>query len=224
MKNLYPQISLTKFCRLLGVTKQAYYQHFSYKEEIAFEHELIIKQVQLIRKNHRYMGTRKLYEILQPFLMEHQIKMGRDALFKLLSDNYLLVRRSKKSVRTTYSYTQFFRHPNLIKNIDLKGPNQLWVSDITYWKIESGFVYVSLITDAYSHKIVGYHVSKSMHTNEVIKALQMAIEENPILNNCIHHSDRGFQYCSKKYIKLLEKYAIKSSMTQNGDPLEKCHC
>ena len=109
----------------------------------------------MIRENHRAMGTRKLYEILQPFLLEHQIKVGRDALFDLLAEYKLLVKKRKRKISTTMSYHRFHKWPNLIKEFVPSAPNELYVSDITYWKIETGYVYISFITDAYSHKIVG---------------------------------------------------------------------
>ncbi|MBL0686141.1 IS3 family transposase [Aquimarina mytili] len=224
MKNIYPKISLGRFCRLLGVTRQAYYQHFWYREQLSFEEDLIIGEVLRIRKNHRHMGGRKLYEKLQPFLLEHQIKMGRDRLFDILSANHLLVRRKKKQTITTNSFHRFKRYPNLIKGLIAIAPNHIWVSDITYWRIESGFVYISFITDAYSRKIVGYHLADSLQTSETIKALQMAITTLPKGNHpkykLIHHSDRGTQYCSGEYVKLLDQNNIDISMTENGDPLE----
>ena len=147
MKNNHPKIGLGKFCRLLGITRQAYYQHFWLQEQLSFEDELIISEVIKIRKNHRHMGGRKLYELLQPFLLEHQIKMGRDRLFDVLSANYLLVKRRKKQTITTNSYHRFKKYPNLIRNFIPTEPNQLWVSDITYWKIATGFVYIRFIKD-----------------------------------------------------------------------------
>ena len=224
MKSNYPKIGLGKFCRLLGVTRQAYYQHFWYQEQIVFEDELIVSEVLKIRKNHRHIGGRKLYELLQPFLLEHQIKMGRDRLFDVLSANYLLVRRKKKQTITTNSFHRFKKYPNLIRNFVPTAPNQLWVSDITYWRIKKDFVYISFITDAYSRKIVGYHLGDSLQTSETIQALEMSIsslsEENKESLQLIHHSDRGTQYCSNEYVKLLENNNIGISMTENGDPLE----
>lgn len=224
MKTLYPKVSLGSFCRLLGVTRQAYYQHFWYREQLAFEDELIVCEVLKIRKNHRHMGGRKLYELLQPFLLEHQIKMGRDRLFDVLSANNLLVRRKKKQTITTNSFHRFKKYSNLIREFIPKSPNQLWVSDITYWRIETGFVYISFITDAFSRKIVGYHLADSLQTSETVQALQMAIINLPKSsdNNIkpIHHSDRGTQYCSNEYVKLLQDNNISISMTENGDPLE----
>lgn len=224
MKNNHPKIGLGKFCRLLGVTRQAYYQHFWHQEQYVFEDELIVSEVMKIRKNHRHIGGRKLYELLQPFLIEHQIKMGRDRLFDVLSANYLLVKRRKKQTITTNSYHRFKKYPNLIRNFIPTEPNQLWVSDITYWKIATGFVYISFITDAYSRKIVGSHVAQTMEAVETMEALKIAISglrKGPDYHfQLTHHSDRGMQYCSDKYVKLLESNNIGISMTENGDPLE----
>jgi putative transposase len=122
------------------------------------------------------MGTRKLYGKLLPFIDEHQIKLGRDGLFDLLSANYLLVRRRRRTIRTTNSFHWFRRYPNLIKGFEPTAPNQLWVSDITYWKIGEGkHAYISFVTDAHSHKIVGYQVAKTLEAVESVQALQMAL-------------------------------------------------
>ncbi|MBL4753417.1 MAG: IS3 family transposase [Flavobacteriales bacterium] len=221
MKDKYRHVGITRFCRLLGITRQAWYQHFWHTESITIEQELVLQQVLQIRKSHRHMGGRKLYEKLQPFMIEHQIKMGRDALFDLLAANHLLVRKKKRAVYTTNSFHWLRKYPNLIRDFVPNGPNQLWVSDITYWKIKLNFVYISFITDAYSHKVVGYHVAESLEAIETQQALKMALEglkQQP--DKLIHHSDRGIQYCSGGYVKLLQDNRIKISMTENGDPLE----
>ncbi len=168
------------------------------------------------------MGTRKLYDKLSVFKEEHSIKMGRDALFDLLSSNHMLVRKRKRKIQTTQSFHWLRKHPNLIREFVPVASNQLWVSDITYWKIQNDPVYISFITDAYSRKIVGFHIAETLESAETIKALKMALksirsDENV---NLIHHSDRGVQYCHHKYVKLLQDYNIKISMTENGDPLE----
>jgi transposase InsO family protein len=157
-------------------------------------------------------------------MLDHQIKMGRDALFDLLSANYLLVRKRKRRVQTTQSYHWLRKYPNLIKEFTPTAPNQLWVSDITYWKVVDSFFYISFITDAYSHKIVGYHVAENLESIQTLQALKMALSgllrrpENHF--GLVHHSDRGVQYCHHEYVKLLSKNNIKISMTENGDPLE----
>ena len=127
MKDNNPRISLTRFCRLLGLTRQSYYQHFWHEELISMEHELVLQRVLEIRENHRHMGTRKLYEMLQPFLLEHQIKIGRDALFDLLASNYLLVRRKTRKIATTNSYPPFKKYPNLIRNFEPQKPIFLFI-------------------------------------------------------------------------------------------------
>ena len=222
MKDSYPSISLVRFCRLLGVTRQALYQHGWRSEELNIEAELIIQQVIEIRKRHPVIGTRKLYLMLQSFLLEHQIKIGRDKLFDLLAAYKLLVRRRQRRISTTQSYHRFHKYPNLIREMEITRVNQLWVSDITYYKLTGKFVYLSFVTDAYSHKIIGYHVAETLETIHSLKALQMAINgiDFSTQNKIIHHSDRGIQYCSEAYVNLLEKNQIQISMTENGDPLE----
>ncbi len=178
----------------------------------------------IIRKEHPELGTRKIYDMLQPCLIDHGIKMGRDALFDLMAANSLLVRKRKRKIQTTFSNHWLRKYPNLIREFIPKGINQLWVSDITYWKIRTGeHLYISLITDAYSRKIVGYNVAETMEAIKSVEALQMALAAfegaaRPL--QLTHHSDRGIQYCSGKYVKLLQDNEIKISMTENGDPLE----
>ncbi len=222
MKDSYTRVSLVRLCRLLGITRQAYYQHFWQQESIGIEESLILPQILSIRNDHRKMGGRKLYQLLQPFLLEHQIKMGRDAFFDLLAANGLLVKRRRRYAVTTFSNHWLRKWPNLIREKVISGINELWVSDITYWKIGRQHAYISLVTDAYSHKIVGYHIAETLESIETIKALQMAVKGIPgkLTHQLVHHSDRGLQYCSAAYVKLLQDKGIQISMTENGDPLE----
>lgn len=224
MKGRYPKVNLVRFCRLLGVTRQAYYQYYWESTSKSIEEELVLKEVLEIRRNHKHMGGRKMYELIAPFMLEHQIKMGRDALFDLLSENKLLVRKKRRRVYTTQSFHWLHKFPNIIRGFVPTASNQLWVSDITYWKISTGFVYISFITDAFSHKIVGYHLANTLESIETVLSLKMAllglIDEPDRNFQLIHHSDRGIQYCSKIYVDLLNKHNIKISMTENGDPLE----
>jgi transposase InsO family protein len=222
MKTTFSHIGLAKLCGWFGITRQAYYQNSWKAVDVSVEEDLVLTEVKKIRKYHGRMGTRKLYDKLEPFMIEHQIKIGRDALFDLLSANHMLVRKRKRKVQTTQSYHWLRKYPNLIRDFIPIAPNQLWVSDITYWQIELGYVYISFITDAYSHKIVGFHVGETLESVETIQALKMAL--SCLLPDkqyqLIHHSDRGVQYCHHKYVKLLQDNEIKISMTENGDPLE----
>lgn len=221
MKDRYPKISLLRFCWLLGITRQAYYQNGWRSQVESMEEGLVLQQILTIRANHRRMGGRKLYEMLEPFMLEHQIKMGRDGLFDLLADNGLLVKRRRRSVRTTQSHHWLRKYPNLIKEFIPTSPNVLWVSDITYLKMPKSFLYISLVTDAYSHKIVGYHIAESLEGVQTLRALKMALQTYKQSEKAlIHHSDRGVQYCSADYVNLLQENNIAISMTESGDPLE----
>lgn len=211
-------------CGWFGVSRQAYYQDKKQEELNLLKEELIIKRVKEIRKEHPTMGGRKLYLKLQPLLEAHQIKLGRDGLFNLLAVHHLLIRKRKRRIQTTQSLHRFKKYPNQIKDFIPTEPNQLWVSDITYWEVGARYCYISLITDVYSHKIVGYQVGESLEAIETIQALRMALcglegtKSHP--SKVIHHSDRGIQYCSNAYVNLLEQHDIKISMTTKGDPLE----
>jgi putative transposase len=220
MKDSYPSISLVRFCRLLGVTRQAFYQYFWHVEDISTEQQLVLEHIKQIRQEHPVMGCRKLYCMLQSFLLEHQIKIGRDPLFDLLSAHKLLLRKRRRRVATTRSYHWLKKYPNLIKNWYPQMPEQLWVADITYVPTSKGFLYLSLITDAYSHKIMGYHIADNLEAIHTTKALEMAIASLTKSHQLIHHSDRGLQYCSSEYVELLKRDNFQISMTENGDPLE----
>ena len=170
------------------------------------------------------IGTRKLYHMLTSTLQEHKIKIGRDKLFDLLEEYGLLVRvRKRKKARTTDSNHPFRKYPNLTRELDIIRPDQLWVSDITYIRISSGFCYLSLVTDAYSRRVVGYCLHPSLHKEGPVAALNMALNSlpsRPAANRLMHHSDRGLQYCCDAYISLLTEQKVIISMTEKGDPYE----
>lgn len=173
------------------------------------------------RKDQKRIGTRKLLELMQSFLTAHRFQIGRDALFNLLAERGLLVtKRKRRGPITTLSKHRYKKYPNIIRDFIPIAPNQLWVSDITYIHLKDGFAYLSLITDAYSHKIVGFYLSKDLSAQGSLKALKMALSNNPNRFGLIHHSDRGVQYCCDIYVNLLQSKEIKISMTENGDPRE----
>ena len=158
---------------------------------------------------------------MNAFLLQHNFQIGRDAMFDLLSERGLLVRKRKRSgCITTLSKHRFKKYPNIIRDFVPSAPNQLWVNDITYIHLADGFAYLSLITDAYSRKIVGFYLSKDLSARGPLNALKIAIKTNHAITGLIHHSDRGVQYCCDAYVKLLTDEKIKISMTENGDPLE----
>jgi len=206
-------------CRLLGRTRQAYHKRQRGDEREAITAEMVVQEVIRIRKEQKRLGVRKLYHMLGAFLSEHQIKMGRDQLNETLREYGLLVRRRRRrKPRTTFS-SRWRRYPNLIRDYMPTSANEVWMSDITYIRIAEGFGYLSLITDAYSRKIVGYKLSRTLSTRGCISALRMALGNNPNREGLIHHSDRGTQYSSSGYVRMLDS-RIRISMTENGDPLE----
>lgn len=167
------------------------------------------------------MGTRKLLEEMQSFLFLHCFQIGRDGMFDLLSERGLLItKRKRRGCITTLSRHRFKKYPNIIRDFIPMAPNQLWVSDITYIHLLGGFAYLSLITDAYSRKIVGFYLSRDLSAQGPLNALKMALVNNPNRMDLIHHSDRGVQYCCDAYVKLLEMEKVRISMTENSDPLE----
>ena len=225
MKEMHKNIRIGVLCKYFNISRQAYYQHEWHVTEEVFAHGLILEEVRMIRQRHNRIGVRKLQVMLEAFMFENSIKLGRDGLFDLLSAHGLLIRRRKRhTVRTTQSFHWLKKYPNLILDFIPEQPCQLWVSDITYWKIYDTSYYVSLITDAYSRKIVGYHLSSTLHAEETVKALKMALSclrsGTVGFDGLIHHSDRGVQYCSSSYVSLLNSSNIRISMTQSGDPLE----
>ena len=206
---------------MLGRTRQGYYQRekYEYKEHVktSILHELVNE----IRQDQPQIGGRKLLSMIVPKL-KGTMSIGLDAFFNILRDEGLLIRKTKRRVITTNSRHWLRKYPNLIREFTPSAPHQLWVSDITYIETsENGFVYLFLITDAYSRKIIGWHLSETMEADNALKALYMALSSLPAdVKDLIHHSDRGVQYCCHKYVARLKTSDIQISMTENGDPLE----
>lgn len=213
-------MGLKRLCGLFGKTRNAFYDRWQRQESALFEEALIIDLVKTYRAVLPRVGGAKLLLMLSKDLEAHKISIGRDSFFDLLRRNDLLVKRKRRWVRTTDSNHPYYKWPDLTKSFGLNGVEQLWVSDITYLRTESGFVYLSLITDAWSHKIVGHHLSQYLKTQGCIGALNKAIATLSAGRKLIHHSDRGIQYCSEPYVALLQQNNIRISMTQTGSPYD----
>lgn len=169
------------------------------------------------RRDMPRLGTRKVHYLIRPNLENHRIKLGRDALFDFLRSEHMLIKPRKSYTKTTWSKHWLRKYPNLYKDLRATRSEQVWVSDITYIGTRSGNTYLSLVTDAYSRKIVGHHLSADLRTEGVAKALEMAINKRKTKLSLIHHSDRGLQYCSEEYQRLLSLQAIQPSMTNGYD-------
>ncbi|MBQ2013519.1 MAG: IS3 family transposase [Bacteroidaceae bacterium] len=208
-------------CGLFGKTRQAYYRHLNYKYVEMATEEIVLSLVYEYRSVMGRIGCRKLQHLINSRLPE-DMKVGRDALYSLLERNSLLHKRRRKSVRTTWSNHWMHKYPNLITGVIPTASNQIWVSDITYIEtVNDGFMYLHLVTDLYSRKVMGWCLSPTLHAEHTLKALEMAIRNAGCnLTGLIHHSDRGCQYCSERYVSLLKSSGMLISMTQSGDPLE----
>ena len=169
-----------------------------------------------IRRRQPLIGGKKLYMLLKPLLSE--LSLGRDKFFVILKKLNLLIKRRKKYATTTDSHHRFRKYGNKVKGIQITRPHQVYVSDITYIRVGKSFMYLFLITDTYSRMIVGWHLSTSLNLEDALVALKRALKKCPNPKDIIHHSDRGVQYCSHKYVKLLLKNGMQISMT------EKNHC
>ena len=210
---------------MLGYSRQSYYQGVKFVQKKAYQADVIIEEVLRYRKAQKRIGTRKLIGEMNSFLTTHHFQIGRDAMFDLLAERGLLVtKRKRRGCVTTFSKHRFKKYPNIIRDFIPIAPNQLWVCDITYIHLAEGFAYLSLITDAYSRKIVGFYLSKDLSANGPLNALKMALKANPNIANLIHHSDRGVQYCCDAYVKLLTEIKIKISMTEKWRSIRKRHC
>lgn len=183
--------------------------------------EKVVGLVNEVRRQMPRLGTRKLQEVLQEEFMQEGLRVGRDKMFSILREAHLLIRPKRRYVQTTDSRHWMRQYPNLIQSLEIVRCEQVWVSDITYIPTDEGFGYLSLVTDAYSKKIMGYAFRLDLTKEGPLEALAMAIKRRrypwePLL----HHSDRGYQYCSRDYVDLLEQNQIRISMTQNGNPYD----
>jgi transposase InsO family protein len=208
-------------CGLFGKTRHAWYDRQWREQQNVFTDEIILQAVQKVRQQLPRVGTRKLQELIAPALATHGIEAGRDHLFDLLAQHKLLVRQRKRKVYTTDSRHWMRKYSNLTGQLVVHRPEQLWVSDMTYIRIQNQWGYLSLITDAWSRKIMGFCLRSDMLAEGCVTALQMALDNRAYKEqSLIHHSDRGSQYCCKQYVDLLNSAGIAISMTQNGDPYE----
>jgi len=202
---------------LFGVSRQAIYQAKNRSAKRVKELSQVKPLVQEIRMEMPRIGTRKLYYLLKEDFKQKNIKIGRDALFDYLRSEHMLVKPKKNYTKTTHSKHWLTKHPNLMKERKPKRPEQFYVSDITYIKSREKTHYLSLITDAYSRKIVGHKLSDDMSAENVVKALKIAVKRRKSKKPLIHHSDRGLQYASEVYQTELKRNAITPSMTDGYD-------
>ncbi len=210
-----------RLCKLFGKSRQAYYQKNDFIKETRRDEMIVLELVAGIRRELPGIGVQKLHWLLRNPLKTNDVKMGRDKLNVLLRKYGLLIRMRKTAPKTTNSMHWLKKYPNLFKEVVPSQSEEVWVSDITYICVGNDFNYLYLITDAYSHKIVGHCLHPLLTNDGALVALDIALKSRTkFLPGMIHHSDRGIQYCSFDYVRNLKENSIEISMTENGDPYE----
>lgn len=202
---------------MFGISRQGVYQQ---QKRILQRYHKLEKVKELVVEKRLALprlGTRKLHFLLKDNLLKENIKLGRDGLFDFLRHHHMLIKPLRSYHKTTQSKHWLHKHPNLTQDYRPVKPEQLWVADITYIETKNQTVYLSLVTDAYSRKIVGHHVHGSLHAELVAKAYQKALKTRKYSHSLIHHSDRGLQYCSAFYQNLHKHNHIICSMTDGYD-------
>jgi putative transposase len=208
--------SVAMICKRFGLKRDSYYKfQRRNKKRIEISNDVILL-VKERRKDQTREGCRKLHEALREDFLNNHFKIGRDKLFNILREHHMLVYKKRSGAHTTNSYHHFHKYKNLIKDLKIRRPNQVWVSDITYIRLVKGFCYLALITDAYSRKIVGYDVSNTLELTGCLGAFKRAQKAARPAVGLIHHSDRGSQYCSNEYVKKLKKHGVLLSMTEEN--------
>ena len=206
----------------MGISRQAHYKGLACQRQQCEQEAKVIEMVRHARQRQPRLGTRKLHYLLQQPMQQAGIKLGRDGLFALLREACMLVAPKRAYHKTTHSHHHLRRHPNLLKagvpgQVVPSRSEQVWVADITYLPTRDKTVYLSLVTDAYSRKIVGWHVHASLQAEEVSQALRMALRGRKTRQPLVHHSDRGLQYCSSHYQAIHQRHTITCSMTDGHD-------
>lgn len=198
----------------MGITRQNYYARRQVREAQAVDAALIIELVQAERRVQPRLGTRKLRVVLQGALAQAGVALGRDRFFEVLRRGGLLLDPLPREYpQTTSSYHCLPVFGNLVKERVLSAPNEVWVSDLTYLRTAEGFLYLALVTDKFSRKIVGYHCGDTLEAIGCVRALGMALKDLPAGAHPIHHSDQGSQYCCHEYVQALAKRGLTISMT-----------
>ena len=219
----FKTVNVSSLCTAAGMSRPNWYKGRKVRERRQVDERLVLELVKRERKQHPRSGGRKLHTIIRPDLADAGISLGRDRIFAILRRHGLLVPPLPRSSKTTDSQHSMPVFHNRLKEMEVKAPNQAWVSDITYIRTESSFVYLALMMDRYSRKIVGYHCGESLEALGAIKALEKALADLP--DNChpVHHSDRGCQYCCRDYVQCLLDRGLTISMTETEHCAENAH-
>ena len=211
-------MSVSRLCRAVDISRQGYYKGRRERRRRQVDREAIVELVKRERRVQPRLGGRKLLVVLRREMEEMGSVIGRDRFFGVLREAGLLLPRRRQRARTTDSRHGLRTYRNLYRDADVADVHEAWVSDLTYVRTGEGFAYVSLISDAYSRKIVGYATERTLEATGSVRALRMALGQLPAGARPLHHSDRGIQYCCWAYVETLQEHGLTISMT------EEDHC
>jgi transposase InsO family protein len=198
------------------MSRQNYYRQQRRRQRRQVDEELIVELVQAERQLQPELGGRKVLVRIQLGLEEGGIQIGRDRFFELLRSHNLLIQRKKRRQKTTESRHSFRIYRNRYKDLEVSEAHQAWLADLTYIRTEEGFVYLSQISDASTHKIIGYEASDRLEAEGCLVSLEQALRQLPEGKRPLHHSDRGIQYCCSDYLEKLQHRGLSISMTEEN--------
>lgn len=211
---------MTALSEMMGISRQALYQQVKKREEATLCEELVVQMVHEIRRRMPRLGSAKLYRMLQNDLQKLSASLGRDKFHQMLKKQGLLVPKRKRTCHTTQSFHRFYVYKNLVKGLSITRKNQVLVADITYLRVGETFCYLFVLTDVYSRRILGFEVSESLSVEGALRTARMAMREISAIAGTIHHSDRGVQYCSAEYVRLMSEHTVQLSMGECGNPYD----
>jgi putative transposase len=220
MPSLQGKLSVERICTLAQVSRAGFYRWLQ-KTQPGAEETVVRAAIQEVSvEHHRHYGYRRITAELR----HRGMVVNRKRVLRMMQEDNLLAIRKRRFVATTDSQHPFEVFLNLAKRMELTAPNQLWVADLTYIRLQQEFVYMAVVLDAFSRRVVGWSVNRSLRSTVAVDALQQALEKRNPLPGLVHHSDRGVQYASQDYIELLRKHGVTCSMSRVGNPYDNARC
>lgn len=217
--NTHTRLSIGEMCQAAGFSRAGYYRFLDPVKPCAADLEVRDEMHKIALEWPSY-GSRRIRQEL----LARGWEVNRKRVQRLMREDNLLCVVKRKFVVTTDSAHSLMVYPNLARSIALSGVDQLWVADITYIRLEEEFVYLAVILDAHSRRVIGWHVDDTLADSLTIAALRMALSQRPVRPGLVHHSDRGVQYASRDYTQLLKDHHIEISMSRKGNPWDNAAC
>ena len=218
--SLQGKLSVERMCTLAQVSRAGFYRWLQKKEPAAEETAVRSAIQEVAVQHHRHYGYRRITAQLR----QRGLVVNRKRVLRIMQEDNLLAIRTRKFVSTTDSSHSFEVYLNLAKRMELTAPNQLWIADLTYIRVQQEFVYLAVVLDAFSRRVIGWALNSSLRSTVAVDALQQAMDERKPLPGLVHHSDRGVQYASEDYINLLRKHGATCSMSRVGNPYDNARC